>query len=368
MTKNNNFNLDFEDAKNDLGKFKIGVRGVSGSGKTMSALLLAYGLVGNWRKIFVVDTEFSAGFYANLGDFQRLKLPAPFSTERYLYAFNKAIAKGAEVVIFDSISHWWAGPGGVLEKNEENAKNFFKGNTWQAWSKTNKEEYDYFINNVIMQENAHIIFCMRTKTDYVIEKIGERNKVTKVGLKEIMRDGFEYELSIVFNIEQTHIAYALKDRTGLFEGKNFIINEDTGRHILAKITPNVPRGTSLAEIQHGNQDIEIIEGEDQNNIRDMIITLEYYLPVLSKIDAAIFERAKTVIEQKDRKGIKGALDYISKIKQNIDTVAEQEAKKYIDNFDVNKNIEEQLVIYQGFPAIIKDTAQMRAFVKTFNLI
>jgi CO dehydrogenase nickel-insertion accessory protein CooC1 len=36
---------------------KLALQGASGSGKTYSALLLAFGLVGNWNKIMVIDCE-----------------------------------------------------------------------------------------------------------------------------------------------------------------------------------------------------------------------------------------------------------------------------------------------------------------------
>jgi archaellum biogenesis ATPase FlaH len=51
-------------------KIKMGLQGPSGSGKTYSALLLAYGLIGNWNKIAVIDTENnSCDLYSHLGDY-----------------------------------------------------------------------------------------------------------------------------------------------------------------------------------------------------------------------------------------------------------------------------------------------------------
>lgn len=38
-------------------KARIGISGTSGSGKTYSALLLAYGITGDYKKICVIDTE-----------------------------------------------------------------------------------------------------------------------------------------------------------------------------------------------------------------------------------------------------------------------------------------------------------------------
>lgn len=38
-------------------KIKLALQGCSGAGKTYSALLLAYGLCGDWTKIAIIDSE-----------------------------------------------------------------------------------------------------------------------------------------------------------------------------------------------------------------------------------------------------------------------------------------------------------------------
>ena len=61
----------------------------------------------------------------------------------------------------------------------------------------------------------------------------EQKRVKKVGMKDIQRDGWEYELTVSLNIDRdTHMAIASKDRTGLFEGKDpFIITPATGKAV-----------------------------------------------------------------------------------------------------------------------------------------
>jgi hypothetical protein len=55
-------------------------------------------------------------------------------------------------------------------------------------------------------------------------------QVQKAGLKEITRDGFEYELTVNLEINTNHQASASKDRTGLFVGKpEFIPTIETGK-------------------------------------------------------------------------------------------------------------------------------------------
>ena len=58
-------------------------------------------------------------------------------------------------------------------------------------------------------------------------------KVKKLGMKDIQREGWEYELTVSLSIDRdTHTAIASKDRTELFEGIDpFVITEATGQLI-----------------------------------------------------------------------------------------------------------------------------------------
>lgn len=63
-------------------KIKLALQGCAGSGKTMSALLLAYGLCHDWTKIAVIDSENnSADLYASLGQYNVLPLEGDYRTE-----------------------------------------------------------------------------------------------------------------------------------------------------------------------------------------------------------------------------------------------------------------------------------------------
>ncbi len=210
-------------------KLRLNLSAPSGAGKTYSALLLAKGLVGAWSKIAVIDTENgSASLYDHLGDFNVIDLKPPFSPERYTEAINTCVSAGMECIIIDSSSHEWSGAGGCIEENEKLAQLKYKGNTWSAWNETTPR-HDKFVNTVL-QCDAHVITCTRSKMETVM---GEGKKVHKVGLKDIQREGWEYELTVSLSIDRdTHMAVASKDRTELFEGKSgFIITEQTGIQI-----------------------------------------------------------------------------------------------------------------------------------------
>lgn len=210
-------------------KLRLNLSAPSGAGKTYSALRMAYGLVGDWDKIAVIDTENgSASLYEHLGSFNVIDLQPPFSPERYIQAIDTCVNAGMECIIIDSSTHEWSGPGGCLEINEKIAQTRYKGNTWSAWNETTPR-HDAFVSKVLHCP-AHIITCTRSKMETVM---GDDKKVKKVGLKDIQREGWEYELTVSLTIDRdTHTATASKDRTELFDGQDpFLITEETGKTI-----------------------------------------------------------------------------------------------------------------------------------------
>ena len=81
--------MKLQQAQRSQVKLRIGLSGPSGYGKTFSALLMAYGITQDWKKIAVVDTENnSASLYSHLGDFNVLNLEEPYSPQRYIEAIK----------------------------------------------------------------------------------------------------------------------------------------------------------------------------------------------------------------------------------------------------------------------------------------
>lgn len=208
-------------------KIKMNIASPSGFGKTYSALLLAYGITGDWEKIAVIDTENdSASLYSNLGPFKTLRLDAPYSPDRYIQAIDTCEKAGMELIIIDSITHVWKGQGGILEY--QNAL----GGRYQDWAKATPL-YQKWLNRII-QSNCHITTTNRKKQAYNLITEGNRTKVEKAGLDDEIREGYEYELTLAFEIiNDKHMARASKDRTGLFVNlPEFVISPETGRMIL----------------------------------------------------------------------------------------------------------------------------------------
>ena len=220
----------FRKAERKQSKIRISMAGISGSGKTFSALKMARGLASGWDKIAMIDTENGRGdLYSDLGEYNIITLKAPFSPERFIEAIKTCEEQEMEVIIIDSISHEWEGSGGCLESNELLAESVFKGNTWAAWSRTTPRHRRFI--EAIIASPCHIITTMRSKTETMMT---ENKRVKKVGTKDIQREGFEYEMTVSFNIDrEKHMALVGKDNTHLFETElPFVINEKDGKKII----------------------------------------------------------------------------------------------------------------------------------------
>lgn len=224
-------------------KLRLGMVAPSGAGKTYSALKLAFGLGG---RIGMIDTEHGSGdLYANMGDYDIISIAAPYTVQKYRDAIHEFEREGYGVIIIDSLSHAWAGEGGLLDKQGKIADSG-KGNSYTAW-RTITPEHNGLID-AMLASPCHVIATMRAKTEYVIEK-NDRGKDTprKIGMAPVQRDGMDYEFSVVFDIDAQHVASASKDRTSLFDGQYFKVSEDTGRQLLAWLESGVEPAEIEAE-------------------------------------------------------------------------------------------------------------------------
>jgi hypothetical protein len=222
-------------------KIRLGLSAVSGAGKTYSAILIAKGLCDDLSKVAIIDTENgSADLYAHLGEFNVLPLTPPFTPERYIEAIKSCEKAGMEVIIIDSITHEWDGKGGCLEIVES------LGGKYQDWAKVTPRHQSFI--EAILYSPSHIITTVRRKQDYEMTKDNNgKIKVEKGGLREITREGFEYELTINLELDIRHNATASKDRTMLFMGKPaFVPSEETGE-LIAKWCES---GEAVPELDH----------------------------------------------------------------------------------------------------------------------
>lgn len=226
-------------ASRTKGKLRIGLFGVAGSGKTFSALRLAYGLCKDWGKIGYIDTEHgSAALYAGatkdgftVGQFNHGDLKPDYTPEAYVDAIKVMESFGCEVIIVDSISHEWNGKGGLLEIVDKIGATKYRGNGLAAW-KDATPRHQRFIDAMLMS-TAHVITCGRSKMEYAQgENASGKKTVEKLGMAPVTRDGFDYEMTVTFDISQNHHAVSTKDRTSLFDGKDpMVLTEKHGEQI-----------------------------------------------------------------------------------------------------------------------------------------
>lgn len=195
-------------------KLKMAVQGPSGSGKTWGALALAKNLWPDAR-VCVVDTENgSAELYADHFAFDTIPLAPPFHTDRYIACTEQAVKLGYDVLIIDQISHQWDGEGGILRRKEELDRRP-GSNSFTNWSAFTPEHEKF--KQAIVQAPIHLIATMRSKQDHILVT-NEKGKQMpqKVGMAAIQREGFDYEFTLVFDVQMDHKATASKDRTSLF--------------------------------------------------------------------------------------------------------------------------------------------------------
>ena len=229
--------MKFTKATRNTTTIKLALCGPSGAGKSYSALRLARGLVGPAGRIAYIDTENqSAKLYSDVTEFFHCDLEAPFEYRKFIDAVHEAEQAGFDCVVIDSLSALWTW---VLDhKSNLDRKG---GNSFTNWNDAGKIFNEAL--QVILQSKIHVIACMRSKQEYVLQEENSKGRTVqvpkKVGLAPIMRDSIEYEFTTVLEIGMDHNCTPSKDRTGLFVDKTFQITERTGEqiaHWLAGVT------------------------------------------------------------------------------------------------------------------------------------
>lgn len=232
----------FRKAERRKAKLRLAIDGPSGSGKTFSSLLIAKGMVDDWSKIALIDTEQGRGeLYEgaaipgtsdHIGEYLYCRLEAPYTAARYIELITASAEAGAEVLIVDSSSHAWAGEGGVLDQVDAKAR-AGKGNSFTAWKDGSAEQNK--LVDAIVNYPGHIILTIRSKVHHVIETNDKGRQVpVKVGMKPIQRDDLEYEMTACFTMSiEGHYATAHKDNTSLFDSVPHVPSTDTGAKLLS---------------------------------------------------------------------------------------------------------------------------------------
>jgi len=200
----------FQKATRQALKARVAFDGPSGAGKTWTALEWAT-VLADGAPIAVVDTEHgSSALYATDFAFDVLPFSPPYDPGALAAIVRQAEEHGYSVLIVDSLSHFWQGEGGTLDIVDAAAERA-KGNRFVGW-KTGTPALRNLID-VILAADLHVIVTMRSKMEYVLDEGSDgRTRPRKVGMAPVMRDGIEYEFTVVGDLDLDHKIVVSKSR------------------------------------------------------------------------------------------------------------------------------------------------------------
>lgn len=172
----------------------LAIVGASGSGKTMSALLLAEGIKRvQSGPIVVIDTEALRALKhadGNPDRFVHVPFDAPFGPLDYIEAFKHAMKHNPSTIIVDSMSHEWEGPGGVLAQQAATVKAKGESHKMSAWIEPKADHTA--MKHFVLQQRCNWIFCFRAK-----EKTGVAgNKPVDLGWQPLGAEDLIYEMDL----------------------------------------------------------------------------------------------------------------------------------------------------------------------------
>lgn len=175
----------------------ISLYGMSESGKTLSALLLAQGMEPDPAKRGLLDTEGGQRGRAYVdhidGGYLYGTLTPPFTPERYVQAIAEFESAGVNVLVIDSISHIWTAEGGILEMVE----NATEKNDMAKWKGPKRRLQK--ATGRILRGDMHIIVCARGKQPMVeeVDAVTGRKKYVAGPIVPVQEKGLWFDLTVI---------------------------------------------------------------------------------------------------------------------------------------------------------------------------
>ncbi|NTS42744.1 hypothetical protein HRG84_17730 [Flavisolibacter sp. BT320] len=181
-------------------KMKLALTGPTTSPKLFTALQLAYGLTGDWRRIIVIGSSSNIGQYQHLGGYNTLGIAKDATPSRYRELTDIATSCGKDVVILSNLTDEWQY--GVLQH-------------------VNSSYYaDALCSHrtlllALKHAPVHVIGCIDTRTTF-LQKDGEgRHKLRQE--QPIQQQDFATHFTTVLNLDKRGGARVEKDGTGIFQ-------------------------------------------------------------------------------------------------------------------------------------------------------
>jgi hypothetical protein len=235
----------FQKATRKKLKLRMALFGPTGAGKTKTALLLAAVL---GKRVAVIDSENrSASKYVGepgVPEFDVCELDS-YAPRNYVEAIKDAEREGYDVIIVDGITQAWSGKDGALEMVDKAAKRSQSGNSFTAWRDVTP--HHNALVEALVQCKAHLIVTMRAKMEYVLEEDARGKKTPrKVGMAPIQREGMEYELDVVGDLDVEHNLMISKTRCSALDGA--VINKP-GRELAETLLSWLGEGAPVAAEQ-----------------------------------------------------------------------------------------------------------------------
>lgn len=250
---------------------KVLLTGASGSGKTKSSLEMATGIYegcggegilfigteGDRDKLYAEQKSSHGGYTF---EYDLIQLSEPYSTDSFIAAIDEGLDAGYKVIIIDSISAEWKYLNDLHDK--------MPGNSFTNWSKL-KPKHRQLIDK-ILNAPAHIIVCARGKDEWVLEEKNGKQVPKKVGLGSQTDKDISYEMMLSLQLDQdTHIAHADKDNTGLWsEDRYSVITAKDGKALYEWCENGIVEEKKAPPIQ---KSVDISLSEDVDAIKKQII-------------------------------------------------------------------------------------------------
>jgi hypothetical protein len=173
----------------------LAIVGASGSGKTLSAILLAEGIQRvQPGPIVVIDTESLRALKHSDGNpdrFVHVPFAPPFGPLDYIDAIKHALKHQPSTIIIDSMTHEHDGEGGVLDQHDTVVAEKGRSHDQIAWKKPKGDRTK--LKHFILQQRCNWIFCFRAKEKIKPVKGGEPEDL---GWQPLGDDSLIYEMDL----------------------------------------------------------------------------------------------------------------------------------------------------------------------------
>lgn len=301
----------------------IQVEGLSGKGKSGTALLLALALSDNKvDDLIAVDTEKkSLNLFEGLELTNGIKMPPfdviqltpedGFCPSNYIACKDAAKEMGKKVLILDSMSHAWQYQGGILDivARLKQTQERYKRDSYAVWNDPEVVAEKNKLFEMVRDDDMHIISTVRVKEKMEYTTENGKPKLVSLGEQQIMQADLKYEFDLVIqclrqgSTKNGKVQYPLvkiiKSRYAIFvEDEEYELTPQ----VLTQLRQYLAEGVDPAEIQEQQrQDYitalkDILKNAQKKSVAEVIREDAGYadkkfselpLPILKRIYATV---------------------------------------------------------------------------------